>query len=120
MALTRTVSAHTPGVTSVAAFLAVTLFLPRIAVIVVPVAFPESGPITTQELEPGHPLGALPEVQVGKEQPQRPAVLWTDQLTVAPVDQHVFGTQEILQREIGRIALRGVHEHVRGARSDLG
>src|SRR5215472_18290438 len=52
-----------------------TLLLPRVAVHVVPVAFPETRPVLRQEFETGEPLGALPRIQPRHDQPRRSAVL---------------------------------------------
>src|SRR4051812_39196035 len=60
------------GATSVAP---VPLLSPGVAVVVVPVAFPEARLVPRVQLEPANPLGALPEVQMGHQQPGRAAVL---------------------------------------------
>ena len=53
----------------------VTLLEPRIAAVVVAVALPEAGFVVVEELEPGDPLRALPEVEVRHDEPGGPAVL---------------------------------------------
>src|SRR5262249_56923914 len=52
----------------------VPLLFPRVAVVVVAVALPEAGAVFLQQLNPAHPLGALPEVEMRDEQPCGSAV----------------------------------------------
>src|SRR5438105_6737889 len=47
------------------------------------------------------PLGALPEIQVGNKQPQRPAVLRTDRLAVARIHEHVLVAEKIFEAQVG-------------------
>src|SRR5437879_11633897 len=54
---------------------AVPLLGPWVAAHVISVLLPEPGHVIRQELEPAHPLRALPEVQVRHQQARRPAVL---------------------------------------------
>src|SRR5919205_4568782 len=85
----------TPGIGSrIGQILAIALLPPGIAVVVVAVALPEAGPVAAEELEAAHPLGALPEVQVGHEQAQWPTVLRRDDLAVPRVRQQVLGPQK--------------------------
>src|SRR5215218_9646008 len=51
----------------------VSLLAPGVAAVVVPVLLPEAGLIARQQRELVNPLGALPEVQVRHQQPDRPA-----------------------------------------------
>src|SRR4051794_31339211 len=53
----------------------VPLLPPRVAAVVVSVLFPEPGLVAGHQRQPADPLGALPEVQVRHEEPDRPAVL---------------------------------------------
>src|SRR5262249_40898013 len=53
----------------------VALLGPRVGVYVVAVLLPESGWIDVEELEGAEPLRALPEVELGQDQPERPAVV---------------------------------------------
>src|SRR6476659_7748975 len=59
-------SAAGEEVTSVAL---VPLLLPGISPVVVAVALPEPLLVVVEQAQPGDPLGALPEVQVGDQQP---------------------------------------------------
>src|SRR5437867_4154252 len=61
---------------------AIALFLPRIGVVVVAVALPETGLVDGRELDSAQPLGALPEVLAGYDQAERPAVLSRERLPV--------------------------------------
>ena len=62
----------------------------------VAVALPEAGLILGDELEAAHPLGALPEVEMRHDQPQRPAVLRRDVLAVARErEQYVVAVQVV-------------------------
>jgi hypothetical protein len=54
--------------------IAVPFFLPRIAPVVITVAFPEAEFVTVQELQTVDPFGTLPDVQVRNHQAQRTAV----------------------------------------------
>src|SRR5580658_2938539 len=56
----------------------VALLLPRVTVVVIAVGLPEARHVMIEQLEPPHPLGALPEVQVRDEQPRRAAVLGSE------------------------------------------
>src|SRR3990170_416534 len=54
---------------------AVALFKPRVAAIVVAETFPEAWLVALEQAQAAHPLGALPEIQMGHDQPRRPAML---------------------------------------------
>src|SRR5207237_9738461 len=60
----------------------VPLLAPWVAVVVVADALPEPGLVLGAQLQAAHPLGALPEVKVGDEQPGRAAVLGLELLAV--------------------------------------
>src|SRR5207249_10233871 len=62
----------------------VPLLAPRVSVVVVAEALPETRLVLVDQLEPAHPLRALPQVQVRDEQPRRPAVLGCQRLAVVP------------------------------------
>src|SRR6202008_744742 len=53
----------------------VALLAPGVSVVVVADALPEAGLVLLLELQAPYPLGALPEVEVGDQQPGRSAVL---------------------------------------------
>src|SRR4051812_46516747 len=71
----RTVARRHAPVGADASVTLVALLEPGVAEVVVTVALPEPLLVVLQQREPGAPLGALPEVQVGDEPPPRPAVL---------------------------------------------
>src|SRR2546421_12786103 len=50
----------------------VSLFFPRVPVVVVAVALPESGCVVLSQLDAAHPLRALPEVVAGGADPRPP------------------------------------------------
>src|SRR5215218_5094024 len=54
----------------------VALLSPGVPVVVVAQGLPEARVVVGSKLQPPHPLGALPEVQVRHEQAGRSAVLW--------------------------------------------
>ena len=56
------------------------LLAPRVAVVVVAVALPEAGLVAVAQLQRAHPLGALPEVQVGDDDAHRATVDRLDRL----------------------------------------
>src|SRR5262245_46411882 len=69
-----------PLARSASSVASVPLLFPRVAVHVVAVGLPEAGLVVVAQLEPAHPLGALPEVEVRNEQPRGPAVLRFERL----------------------------------------
>src|SRR4051794_16431240 len=60
----------------------VSLLFPRVGVVVVAVALPESGLVDRRQLDSAQPLGALPEVLAGDHEPQRIAVVRGERLAV--------------------------------------
>ena len=75
----------------------VALFTPRITAIVIPVYFPEPRLVMRGELNPAHPLGALPEVEVRHEQPRGTAVLGCSGLPIVAERDPRFPTGDIRQ-----------------------
>jgi hypothetical protein len=70
---------------------------------VIAVPLPEAGLIFLHELEPGHPLGTLPEVEVRYQEPHRSAMFGRERLAGI-----VGGQQVLLAIEIGQRQVRGV------------
>src|ERR1700712_1247115 len=70
----------------------VPLFGPGIAAIVVAVAFPEALLVVIHQGDLGNPLGALPEVQVRHDHPDRPAVLPGQRLALVGPDHPRLAT----------------------------
>src|SRR5918993_3993768 len=63
----------------------VALLAPGVAVIVVAQRLPETGLVLVYQPQAPHPLGALPEVEVGDEQAGRAAVLRRERLALVGV-----------------------------------
>src|SRR4051795_9919357 len=84
------------------------LFLPRVGVVVVAVALPETELIVVEELEAADPLAALPEVFLGDDQAERVAVLELERLAPEGVGEEDVVVIEDGERDVGRVALLGV------------
>src|SRR5690348_9584130 len=80
------------------------LLFPRVAVVVVAVHLPEARLVVVAQLDPAHPLGALPEVEVRHEQASGAAVLGVERLVVVLVRDPRLAVAQILQREVRRVA----------------
>jgi hypothetical protein len=63
----------------------VTLFFPRVSVVVVAVPFPEARLVVLAQLYTAYPLGAFPEIQMGHEQSRWAAVLRLERLALVLV-----------------------------------
>ena len=94
----------------------VALLAPGVAVHVVAVALPEAGGVLVEEPEAPHPLHRLPEIEVRHHQSQRPPVVGFEWLASERVGEEVLGPDEICDRNVGREALLGQHQHMAGAR----
>src|SRR5438445_5575995 len=97
----------------------VTLLLPVVGVIVVPVALPEAGLVVVEELEAAEPFCALPEVAARNNEPERPAVLGFERLAVGFVGDHRLLVFERFERDVRGEALLRVGDHKAGARLRL-
>ena len=86
--------------------------MPRISVVVVAVALPEARLVLVPELEPAHPLRALPEVEVGDEHARRAAVLGLERLAAVPERDPCPAAGHVLERKVGRVAAVGVLDDV--------
>src|SRR5690349_24008281 len=60
---------------------AITLLTPRVTIVVVAERLPKSPLVVFHETQLTHPLGALPEVEVGQQQARGPAVLGRERRT---------------------------------------
>src|SRR6267142_3964526 len=96
----------------------VPLFFPRVTVVVVAVALPESGRVVLPELDAAHPLRALPEVEVGDEQPRRPAVLRVERLVLVFVGDPRLPIADVRERQVRRVTTVAERENELGARVD--
>src|SRR3954471_17351155 len=82
----------------------IALLFPRVAVVVVAVGLPEAGLVVVAKLKAADPLRALPEVQMRDQQPRRAAVLGLKRLTAVLVGDPRPATDQVLERQVGRIA----------------
>src|SRR5207248_7125817 len=83
----------------------VTLLCPRIPPHVISVLLPESRQVVLQQLEPTHPLRALPEVEMRHEQPRGPAVLRRQPLTAPAEGDQVLGPVQVREGQVRRKSL---------------
>jgi hypothetical protein len=67
--------------------LGVALLPPDIATVVIATALPEAGAILLHEAQAPHPLGALPQIELGHYQPQGLGVFWRQILAVVLVGE---------------------------------
>src|SRR6266516_4359721 len=91
----------------------VPLLQPRVSAQVVAVGLPEAGLVLVAELEPANPLRALPEVEVGDEQPRRAAVLRVEGLAVVAVGDPRLAVGDVLKRQVRRVPAVAEGHHVR-------
>src|SRR5436305_11635700 len=81
----------------------VSLFLPRIAVVVIAVPLPEAGLVVVEHLESRNPLRALPEVEMRYEQPRGAAVFDRQRFTfVIPHDPRL-AAGHVSARKVGGV-----------------
>src|SRR5947208_9028900 len=99
-----------PG-TGRAALKRIALLLPKIRIVVVPVALPEARLVVVEQLEPAKPLRALPEITARHDQAQRPAVLRFQRLAVGFIGDHRLLALEGVERHVGREALLRMGDH---------
>src|SRR5207253_7151758 len=90
---------------------AVPFFAPRVGVVVVAVALPESGLVDRRQLDPAQPLGALPEVLAGDHEPQREPVLHRQRLAVRVRREERVRILEERERDVRGEARLGVRDH---------
>src|SRR5256714_4324801 len=82
----------------------VPLFLPGVGVVVVAVQLPEAHAVLAHHLELAHELRRLPEVALGHEQAQRPAVFVLERLAVERVGQQHVVVLHRLERQVRGVA----------------
>ena len=110
-ALAQHASAVRPRGMSVAL---IALLLPLVAAVVVAERLPEPGLVLSTQLEAADPLGALPEVEVGHDEPGRAAVLRRERLAVVLVGDECLAVEDVGQGQVGRVAAVGVGDRERG------
>src|SRR5918997_1834783 len=81
----------------------VALLAPGVAVVVVAQGLPEAGDVVGGELQPPHPLRALPEVQVRHQKPRGATVLWGQWLLVVCVGHPGLSPREVLKGQVGSV-----------------
>ena len=81
-------------------------------------ALPEARLVVRAQLEPAHPLRALPEVEVRHQQPRRAAVLRRERLAVVAERDPRLAAGDVRERQIGGVAAVAEREHVLGRRLD--
>ena len=72
-----------------------------------------------EQAQAGDPLGALPEVQVGHEQPGRATVLRIERLSVVGESDPRLAVGDVFKREIGRVAAVTEGDHIGSVVLDL-
>src|SRR4051794_26833514 len=82
----------------------ITLFKPGVSAIVVAERLPEARLVLVHEMQPAHPLRALPEVQVRDEQTGRAAVLGLEVAAVVAVHDPCTSARQVLERKVGGVA----------------
>ena len=93
---------------------------PGIPAHVVAVLLPEAGVVLRQNLEPSHPLRALPEIEVRHQQPNGAAVFRRQRLAVVGEREQVIGAVEIFQGQVGREPMLGVDQREAAFGADTG
>src|ERR671917_1906304 len=93
-----------PAGTAATSVSPVALLAPGIAVIVVAQRLPETGLVLVYQPQAPHPLGALPEVQVGDEQACGATVLWGERLAVVGVGDPGFAARDLFEGKVRGVA----------------
>ena len=94
----------TPAGTAAISVSPVALLAPGVAIIVVAERLPETGLVLAYQPKAPHPLGALPEVEVGDEQARRAAVLGGERLAIVRVGDPGFSARYVFQGEVRGVA----------------
>src|SRR3954447_4507895 len=81
----------------------VPLLAPRVAQVVVTVLLPETGLVTGHQGELADPLGALPEVQVRHQRPDRAPVLDRQRLAVELPAHPGLPAGDVLEGQVGGV-----------------
>src|SRR4051794_22438611 len=82
----------------------VPLLTPGVAQVVVPVLLPEPGLVARHQCQPADPLRALPEVEVGHQQPDGATVLYRQRFAVELPHHPGLAAGDVLERQVGRVA----------------
>src|SRR3954469_15958219 len=124
------------GAAACASVAPVALLTPGVPVVVVAEPLPEAHLVARHHLDAAHPLGALPEVEVGHEQARRAAVLGLERLAVELERHPGLAVGDVLDRQVVVVAAvadgddvarvgvdaleQGVDGHAGPRRSELG
>src|SRR5262245_8337763 len=90
----------------------IALLTPGISVDMVAERLPEAGLVVLYEPQPTDPLRRLPEVEVRDQQTRRAAVLWRERLAVEPGRHQALATEQVLERQVGRVGAVAVRHEV--------
>src|SRR3712207_5069053 len=96
----------------------VALLAPGVGVVVVAQGLPEAWLVLVHEPEAAHPLGALPEVQVGDQQAGRAAVLGFQGLAIVLVGNPGPAARHVIEGEVRGVAAVAEREDVARGRLD--
>src|SRR5215213_738057 len=97
----------------------VALLAPGVALVVVAEGLPEAWLVFGDQPQSSHPLGALPEVEVGDEQASRTAMLGLERLAAVGVSDPGLSACDLIQRQVRRVAAVAEGDDVLGSRFDL-
>src|SRR5262249_56280785 len=73
---------------------------------------PEARLVVLHEPQPADPLRRFPEVEVRAQETRRAAVLWRQRLAVEPGRQQALATEQVLERQVGRVPAVAVRHEV--------
>src|SRR5262249_61796452 len=81
----------------------IALLTPGVSVDVVAEGLPEARLVVLHEPQPADPLRRFPEVEVRDQKTRRAAVLWRQRLAVEPGRHQALATEQVLERQVGRV-----------------
>src|SRR5262245_15532847 len=91
----------------------VSLFLPRITMVVVPVHLPEPWFVVVHEAQSAYPLRGLPEIEVRNQEACWPSVLGRERLAVVLPNNKRLSVEQILYRHVGCVPAIAKRHHER-------
>src|SRR5262249_43216243 len=104
------------GGAGAASIAVIPLLTPGISVDVIAERLPEARLVLLHEPQPADPLRRLPEIEVRDQEARWAAVLRRQGLAVEPGRHQAFATEQVLERQVGRIPAVAVRHEVRGRR----
>src|SRR5205085_972667 len=90
-------------------------FFPGVAVVVVAERLPEAAPVVLHEAQAAHPLGALPEIEVGDEHAGGAAMFGRERSALVGVDDVGLAVDDVGEGQVSGVAAIGVCQYVAGA-----